>query len=1805
MPQEARDPFFPDHSRMIPHGRISDTPNAYDDDALDDLLAKIPRPIQSPDLPTYDALSAPEPTRSPVITGQSVHEGVNPGDHPALFGLAFNTARRQGKRTFTWKGRQFTTDLAEEKPAAPEPAPGFNLDSVLRTNGLQAAQQELTARPSILQELDRMRARRTGATGVWNAPQAPAANTGGASGTWTPNQPENGSIKTLRAIGQVYPVAETAANLISQGVAMPVAGIAGIGALAGQALGADVDPAQTVHDVSGALTYAPRTELGQHLTEAAMYPFQKLHEGATAAGDATLRATGSPGAATAVHTAIEGVLPMAIAPAAKAMRREPAAPMPKHDLDMRLDATISALDRQNTGSIAGKPLRHLSDGLLDGLAENGALSDKARAKVQAEQARRDALTEALGRAAETPAARRGPQLLEPEATTAAAVPEATTIRPRRSLDSVREQVGDLRVVLLERADYGEVAGKKLRDMDAGMLDKLVRSPEVSEHTRDRVLSEQARRTAAKEQPHAIPPSHDVQTVVAHAPEMLRPDKPEFSSVRSTGDNGQSPLAPVRELPGGRGAAPEAGDVAGALGRDAEFRPEQFRLDDTARAGTSPQLYRSRELDSLDPGSKDSEHKIFDGARPLEAQRAASRESASVLDAQRPDFAPERVGEADRGIDPFTESATAAGDTARAGAAEGRPEGLIVLDRDTHEVRTEVHHQARPEAETPAPEQPVLLARKPIDQYGQQALENFLRGRSLSESARLKVESELARRETLNAAPGSAYAGFVNDANLPASKAATAADLAQPIRREHIVSDFSKAIGAHTYQGRVKGGKTLGFFRPRNEEVRVKHANDIETAGHELAHLIDFRDPAIKKAWEADPALKAELRTVSYDASKVREGFAEGMRLYLTQPEMLKARAPRAYAWLDNLAQTHQYGPAIRKAQADMTAWFAQDALNRARSKIGSQTRLSDHLDGIMDRFRQSALDDLHGVYRMERQLSGKIEPRGPYETARLTRASASIADGAIRHGYPRVKHDGSFEFAGKGLEQILQPVSKHLEDTLLFFVGESAHELMAQGREHLFTTSEIAAMRGLHTPERAKAFAGYQDWNRGILDFAEHMGVLNPQTRKAWQRTQYLPFSRVGQPGAFKGKLGDWSGIKALTGGTENIRDVLPNMIGNAVQLIDVALKNDARSRIAALAENRKGGRFMVKIPPESRPVTVDKAALIDAILKAMGLSRRDPRAAGLLTELNRLPTSFIEMMQGGHPPAGNNVVAVLRGGRKQWFEVADPLLLRSLEMIDRPYQHWLINWLGLPKRVGQASITLTLDFWVGNLARDTLMGAIMTRAGFRIGLDSLKGMRLRMTNDPIYRDYIANGGGLSSIYLDESKLRAKLERFYDRQGIDYRTVLDTPNKLLGAIETIGDAFEMSTRLGEFKRAVDNGAHPRHAAYLGREVSTDFAMRGDSKSLGVLFDVTMFLKAAVLSWDRMGRGLAHDENRGGIAIKAAALAGASVALYLQNRGDPRYDDLPDWDRDSNWHFFVGDQHFRYPKIWEMGALASGAERMVERTLEENPEGLGKDFARITAHTFGLNLLPQIIAPLAEQSANKRFFTDTPIEGEGMDDLIPALRAKHNTSATLRHLGEATIDLPEALQVNPVRAEALLRGYLNTWASYGLLLSDLALYGDELPTMRTDEMPVLKRFIGAEPAKHTRYEAEYYDLLGESIRMQRTFNHMLKSGDVDRAIDFSDKRDGTQGEVLKAFGKPIKELKQVVEITRRDTGLTPDQRREQIDAYVSDIHALMKDAVKTAKATSGKGIPTEDDPAETISDLENQVNNLRNELEMQQ
>lgn len=1031
-------------------------------------------------------------------------------------------------------------------------------------------------------------------------------------------------------------------------------------------------------------------------------------------------------------------------------------------------------------------------------------------------------------------------------------------------------------------------------------------------------------------------------------------------------------------------------------------------------------------------------------------------------------------------------------------------------------------------------------------------------------------------------PGEAYVGFREQGET--AEGAQAKLARKPIRREDILGPFLKALNVRLYQGRIpKRSAMQGYYRPKKDTVRLKKHSDLEVTAHELAHYLDYNIPEIREQWTKGKGAREigrELKGVSYDTSKVYEGFAEFVRLWMTQPEKARAAAPKFHEWWEGFVERHKHGPAIRKAREGMQAWYEQGLVARAQSKIGPQRNVNEALDSLWDRFRQSIADDLHGILRMERDLTGEnfAVAGGPYETARLARAAYSVVDGALRFGAPVKQPDGSFRFEGKGLKAILDQVDD-IDTFTQYAVGRSASELLRQGREHLFTKAEVSAMLQLETPEYARAFNEYQVWNRAVVDFAESMGIIDPAARARWSRQQYIPFYRVDQSTATKrakGIEGNVTPWHKLTGGTGNLRDVLGNMIQNASMLIAEGIKNEARVRAIDFAwrERQHGGKYIERIPTTNKSVSVDTEQVRKSIYRMLGIDPRfpDPDYADLVNELEdafAAQPGFMQYWLRKQAPQGDNVVAIMRGGKPEFYEVADPMLLRSLQAMNRPQKNVVLRGLNYVRRIGQGTITFTLDFMAANLWRDTLSGWVYSRHGFKPFKDSLSGMATRIAQDETYREYIANGGGMASYMIDPDAFRKRLEKFYTGRGIDYKSVIDTPNKLLYALEIMGEAVEMSTRLGEYKKSRAGGSHPRHAAYLAREVSTDFGMRGDSELMGWLYDSVIFLKAGVNGVDRWARGVATDPHRGKIALRTGAIAMVSVALYLVNRDDERYQDLEDWDRDTHWHVFIGDLHLRFPKIWEIGALASSAERTMEAFLEGIETGytdgvqLAQHVARIFFDLFKMDYVPHAVEPMYEVYAlNRERFTDRPIETRAMEGRQPFARYSEHTSRTLVELARATRDLPPALQMNPARMEALLRGYFNTYAMYGLMVTDQAFHDEKIPALRQDQYPVLRRFYKEEPYR-TRYSTEFWELYREIEQLQNTANFMARRNRPEDFEALSQQEQLAYHQAVQDAYGTVMDMHRAMDQVYMDDGLSPQMKREALDELQTELNTYLK------------------------------------------
>jgi hypothetical protein len=140
-------------------------------------------------------------------------------------------------------------------------------------------------------------------------------------------------------------------------------------------------------------------------------------------------------------------------------------------------------------------------------------------------------------------------------------------------------------------------------------------------------------------------------------------------------------------------------------------------------------------------------------------------------------------------------------------------------------------------------------------------------------------------------------------------------------------------------------------------------------------------------------------------------------------------------------------------------------------------------------------------------------------------------------------------------------------------------------------------------------------------------------------------------------------------------------------------------------------------------------------------------------------------------------------------------------------------------------------------------------------------------------------------------------------------------------------------------------------------------------------------------------------------------------------------------------------------------------------------------------------------------------------------------------------------------VSPAKVEALLRGYLNTWALYGLTISD-AVFFDDAPDMRVDQYPMLRRFYRQEPARGSKAVRDLYDLIGEVTEVRRTMRNMDRTYRPEIATEMENTRENLlydqmtraqktlrainteQSQVM--FARSLAEIRELVEYRARVT-----------------------------------------------------------------
>ncbi|MDD2341425.1 MAG: hypothetical protein PHV54_00865 [Tolumonas sp.] len=820
-------------------------------------------------------------------------------------------------------------------------------------------------------------------------------------------------------------------------------------------------------------------------------------------------------------------------------------------------------------------------------------------------------------------------------------------------------------------------------------------------------------------------------------------------------------------------------------------------------------------------------------------------------------------------------------------------------------------------------------------------------------------------------------------------------------------------------------------------------------------------------------------------------------------------------------------------------------IDKAMERV-SQLRESDKntikswFDRLGKKYNTQVLDYLAPIKYAE-DKSGKVDAsESAYVAARLSSGSATVMNATLLYGLPEWR-DGVIQRKAGTSEKdallgIFEELGPDLHNWLAWMAGHRAEILAKEGRENLLTADDIAAYKDKGNGKEAQFNAAKQKWsalNKAVLDLGEHAGLFTPEERATWQNEWYVPFFRetedgdVTAPYSRRGIANQSSGVKQLKGGTANVNDLLENIFTSTGKMIDASMKNMAAQKVVH------------------------------------NLAETD-----LITVLDK--PNLMDIQAGAKYQKGKLLVKI--EGETYVVQVNDEPLFNAMTMIDQKVERGFARKMAIKaKHLLTAGITSGPEFMMRNFLRDAVSTWAINEDGFKPMIDSIRGVKKSFKMEGGSIDMMFSGASFMGGHLrgnDPQAMSASVRKALRRKGLspeqinEYEHSLITTGKKAADVighywekyERIGEAVENGSREAVYEAAIKAGKSHAQAAFEAKDLM-DFSMHGASGLMQGLVDVLPFFNARMQGLGKLGRALRDNPKQ--IARRAGLVAGISLGLLALNWDDPRYEDLPDWDKDTNWHFWFGDQHFRIPKPFEIGLMfGTLPERMVRTMGSKDTAGkFGQVVARNMLETFAINPVPQVIKPLAEAYVNYDPFKGGPIDNMSDQNVLPEARYDNNTSLLMRNLGELT-------GFSPKRLEHIVLGYTGTMGAYVMGLSDMIVHavGDygQSPAIRADQIPLIKAvYQGTSPARNTQAMQDFYSLLNEANQLYATVKEYRKEGrdeDATKLFNENQKTISTR-KALNNAQLQFRAIRNEMALIERDKLLDSDQKRERIDALL--------------------------------------------------
>lgn len=952
-------------------------------------------------------------------------------------------------------------------------------------------------------------------------------------------------------------------------------------------------------------------------------------------------------------------------------------------------------------------------------------------------------------------------------------------------------------------------------------------------------------------------------------------------------------------------------------------------------------------------------------------------------------------------------------------------------------------------------------------------------------------------------------------------------LGRNVTRREILDAVNHLFNQRVKSGRLGRPNVRGWYNTKTDVIRSGNYGEIPVIMHELGHYVDnyfgfSKDARFNTEFNGVIQNRFGKAYNKLGAEGIRgEGYAEFFKDYVSDRAKAKREFPEFYNhFTEAIAKEPELNGITNKLSQLVHEWHRQGSAERIKGSISfeSKGKVSQAIDAVkrgeakdvikkaLNDVYTKVVDELNPlkdlVEEVERQTGEKIAfDDNPYMQAWLARGWVGKAETLIEHGAP--------EHGIKSLKDILKGIGeKEHKEFSAYLVALHDLDLHKNKQKATFDYTEDAAVLGKHAgnerfQKAAAAIYKYQDY---MLQMLVKEGMLTAKAYHTMRKMypHYIPFFRDMSDAGMQSFLSGGKGfvdvsspVKRFKGSTRDIIDPLESIVKNTFQFYNAVERNHVGRTFAKLADKNGVGQIVERV--------------------------------------------------NGNKAKTDNTFNVWENGEKVTYETT-PELIQTMRMLDKDQSNMVAKILSYPANWLRAGATLSPEFILRNPVRDMIGASIYSKHGFIPVVDTFKGLALFLKKGELYWDYMKSGAAHAAmVSLDRDYLGGQLRDIMSRDS-KVTKLIKNPLEVLRAMS---EATEMATRLAEFDNA-RNGytgignrlfgkdrkpLTAREAALESRDITLDFSRRGSHTKKAN--QVIAFFNATIQGADKMARAFKEDPR--GMTVKTMLyITLPSILLWYMNKDDERYQELPQWEKDTFWIIPGKENMYRVPKPFEAGVLfGTSFERMLQYfdDAKNNRKSVGfKGFGDRVIDSLAPSFMPTAMIPIVEAMTNYSLFRQRNIIPQSQENLPAHLQYGANTSELAKFVGDK-------INVSPYIVDNTIRGYGGGLAGLGLSGIDAATGAKENnASKKWYEAPGLRGFTVA-PYQSSDSVQRVYDDYKEQEKLHNEFKLTGQRPEGYDAKEFAK---------LKNASDSLKGLNKASKAIINNERMSGEQKRDQLD-----------------------------------------------------